>query len=619
MTMASSYYWPPFIKGNGSKVVLVYIVTVYAITGIKTENSSTSSIRLIPPNWSSVCSLILNNTTVVDCDIGHDVAIKWKFDDLTKWTLSNSVNVTYHLNIRCVYGVNISLPWPFKSPGLIGLKVSNCGIENYYKNYLRNFEDYPDELEMFVIEQCVFIENPLDILKVFNGPATKSFICGQSDSIKRYVYRKNTIVLRGNLSDINESNITKVNDNLNTVGIQCKFWHLHDIENTQNGYLSERHFQVFTKDNNYPSLTHCNYSHNFINKLPLVFQNFRTSFPKLEVLDLSHNVITLWDFSYHVTTLVESTYVDLRYNNITHITLDDMETLAGLEPAFVDIRDNPISCDCAMKKFMTELKFGSVFNPNMVKYKYIENMTCVTPESFKGIRLKEFNLDELPCEVDDSHWAYPTVICAAVTLIILSVILFCILFRNRELIQILCLTRCNILLPMATRDTTVKNYDVFIAASEEDEDWVVDNLLYKLEDIDVIDVTEHASQTRKLNVCVPGRDFRPGAFTIDEIIDKTEKSRRTLVVLSKSFVESRMCGEMLRQAYFQSIVERRCHLVFVKLEQIDLNGIDSTLKRSLKLFTVLNVADRFFWDMIQFLLKTTSKKSCAKNSTTADP
>ncbi|XP_046585195.1 toll-like receptor 2 type-1 [Haliotis rubra] len=559
-----------------------------------------------------MCYQTYDNYTVVECEIGHNDTTKWMLDDLRNWTISNNVNVTYYLNLRCEDGASISLPWPFKSPGLTGLTVSHCGIEDYYHDYQRHFEGYPDELDVFLIEQCVFVENLMDIIKVLRGPTTKAYVCGQSDSIKKYTFRNNSIEMRGQLSDINESNITDFNDDINTIGIQCMFPYLQKIENTHNAYLSERHFEVFSKDRNYPSLTYCNYSHNFINKLPLVFQNFRLSFPMLEVLDLSHNLITFWDFTYQVTSLVESTHVDLRYNNITRITLEDMETLKGLEPAFVDIRDNPISCDCSMKTFMKELKFGSVFEPNMLKYKYIENMTCVTPKSFKGIRLKDVNLEDLFCDKDDSHWAYPSVICASVTLIFLFVVLFCILYPNRELLQILCVTRCNILPPLTTWDTAVKNYDVFIAASEVDEDWIVDNLLYQLEDIELTDDTEHDRTTRKVNVCVPGRDFRPGAFTIDEIIDKTEKSRRTMVVLSKAFVASRMCGEMLRQAYFQSIIERRCHLVFVKLEQIDLNSIDSTLKRSLKLYRVLDVADRYFWDKIKFLLKTTLKKGYAK-------
>ncbi|XP_067652481.1 toll-like receptor 4, partial [Haliotis asinina] len=616
--MAATLHSCPFIMGTNIKMLLFYTLTVFAVTGIKANNSS-SSISLIPPKWDSMCHLTLGNYTVVECEIGHNDTIKWRLDELGNWTVSNNVNVSYHLNLRCVDGASISLPWPFKSPGLTGLTVSHCGIEDYYKDYQRHFEGYPDRLETLLIEQCVFVEYVMDSIKVLKGPTTKAFVCGQSDSITKYSLRNNSIESRGQISDIYESNITDFNDEINTIGIQCKFPSLQTIENTHNEYLSERHFEVIGKDRNYPSLTHCNYSHNFINKLPLVFQNFRSSFPMLEVLDLSHNLITVWDFTFQVTSLVKSTHIDLRYNNITGITLGDMETLKGLEPAFVDIRDNPISCDCSMKAFIKELKSGSVFEPNMLKYKYIENMTCVTPASFKGIRLKDFNSETLSCEKHHSHWSYPSVICASVTLIILLVILFCILYPNRELLKILCVTRLKVLPPLTAWDTAVKNYDVFIAASDDDEDWILDNLLCQLEDIELIDDTESARKTRKVKACVPGRDFRPGAFTVDEIIDKTEKSRRTFVVLSRGFVASRMCGEMLRQAYFQSIIERKCHLVFLKVEQIDLDRMDSTLRRSLKLYTVLDVTNRYFWDRIKFLLKTTSQKGCANNATTGEP
>ena len=72
------------------------------------------------------------------------------------------------------------------------------------------------------------------------------------------------------------------------------------------------------------------------------------------------------------------------------------------------------------------------------------------------------------------------------------------------------------------------HHDVFISYCHQDESWVKTKLIPSLEESDI-------------GVCYHDRDFAAGKSIVENIVDSLDRSRKCLLVLSRSYVESSWC------------------------------------------------------------------------------
>ena len=77
-------------------------------------------------------------------------------------------------------------------------------------------------------------------------------------------------------------------------------------------------------------------------------------------------------------------------------------------------------------------------------------------------------------------------------------------------------------------------YDAFISCTREGAKWAKKHLLPKLE-----------NQDTGLKFCVAQRDFLVGKTIIDNIMDTISKSRKTILLVDETFIESKWCQEEL--------------------------------------------------------------------------
>ncbi|CAB1335894.1 unnamed protein product [Coregonus sp. 'balchen'] len=82
----------------------------------------------------------------------------------------------------------------------------------------------------------------------------------------------------------------------------------------------------------------------------------------------------------------------------------------------------------------------------------------------------------------------------------------------------------------AARNADPLCYDAFVSYSERDAEWVEEFLVPELE-----------NSQPPLSLCLHKRDFLPGHWIMDNIINAMDRSRRTLFVLSEHFVHSEWC------------------------------------------------------------------------------
>ncbi|XP_016278651.1 toll-like receptor 2 [Monodelphis domestica] len=124
-------------------------------------------------------------------------------------------------------------------------------------------------------------------------------------------------------------------------------------------------------------------------------------------------------------------------------------------------------------------------------------------------------------------------------------------------------------------------YDAFVSYSEGDSHWVENFMVQELENFDP-----------PFRLCLHKRDFVPGKWIIDNIIDSIDKSHKTLFVLSESFVKSEWCKYELDFSHFRLFDENNDTAILILLEPIEKKTIP---QRFCKLRKIMNTKTYLEW------------------------
>ncbi|XP_078507445.1 uncharacterized protein LOC144767964 [Lissotriton helveticus] len=144
-------------------------------------------------------------------------------------------------------------------------------------------------------------------------------------------------------------------------------------------------------------------------------------------------------------------------------------------------------------------------------------------------------------------------------------------------------------------------YDAFVSYNSNDEWWVLQELVPQLE----------SCSPSSFRLCLHHRDFELGRDIIDNIVDSIYNSRKTICVISSSYLRSEWCSLEIQLASYRLLDQRKDVLVLVFLEKIperDLSAYHRMRKVMLKKTYITwppePDAQKLFWSKVRKSLQS---------------
>ncbi|XP_065560506.1 protein toll-like isoform X2 [Artemia franciscana] len=153
-----------------------------------------------------------------------------------------------------------------------------------------------------------------------------------------------------------------------------------------------------------------------------------------------------------------------------------------------------------------------------------------------------------------------------------------------------------------------KKYDAFVSFANEDEEFVIRELVPKLE-----------NSEPKFKLCLHTRDWPAGEFITDNIFESVGNSRRTIVLLTNNYLKSSWCLSEFQTAYQHAVEENTRRLILIVVGNLPpLIDLPKELRAYISTNTYLRSDDQWFWNKLLYAMphgkKEKSDKSKSPNS-----
>ncbi|KAM6968276.1 toll-like receptor 21 [Aplochiton taeniatus] len=236
--------------------------------------------------------------------------------------------------------------------------------------------------------------------------------------------------------------------------------------------------------------------------------------------------------------------LQLNRNVMEKIDVNVLEALPSLR--YLDIRNTPLSCTC----LNSELQNWTLKN-NRVQIVYMYNLKCPNLPNHMF-----HNFDTNVCYVDLGEYLFITT-SLVVFLFSVSPVLYVMLYWKMKYSYYVFRSWFGEHWRRLREEEENCKYDAFISYNSSDEHWVLDQLLPNLE-----------GNGSAFKLCLHHRDFELGRAVVDNIVSAVYGSRKTICVVSRSFLRSEWCSMEIQLASYRLFHELRDVLLLVFLEPI---------------------------------------------------
>ncbi|XP_071173662.1 uncharacterized protein [Mytilus edulis] len=318
------------------------------------------------------------------------------FSDFRHWTSELESVVKVSLNVTCSSKGIFILPWPMKARGLIKLNVKGCVLAEYFSESLTPTNLKDELLELF-LENCVIASNVKHSIDAFNKPVSQEIGCGQQ-TLQRSVWRNISYTNTNGMADITIDDFLKFFSSLDQflnriiqIRYRCKYSYLEYIDESIGSIRSKNSILMMTAYSDFPKLHTFLWTYNGYSSVPKELTDWRKYFPQLELLDLSYNNITKFNFLgapfTNTVSKPEPLVIDLTYNSVTEIPVDMPDYLTGSVAIIVDLTGNPLMCDCNFLRYKNYVMHAlKIFQ----KYKNLSRITCHSVIMHRKIQLVNY-------------------------------------------------------------------------------------------------------------------------------------------------------------------------------------------------------------------------------------
>ncbi|XP_046551480.1 toll-like receptor 4 [Haliotis rubra] len=332
--------------------------------------------------------------------------------------------------------------------------------------------------------------------------------------------------------------------------------HIHNLDVTAN------RFKDVTEDQMLNFFGHLKYMENFdmgscqLQNIPLFLQKMK----HLNAISLYSNIITKIPEGI-ISNLTHLRKLWLDQNEIATISEHAIPKHLREQLSVINLADNPFTCDCSLRWFIDWVQRNS----SLFK-QYPKRYVCNSPDTKRHVMLKDIAFSPNACYLTLDIITTMLVSLSVIIVVVCSIsFLYKLRWRIRHFIYM------KYYRPKRQRNREHNQdytYDAYIIHSDDDEDWVVDEMIPKLE------------EQHHLKLCIPSRNFCSG-YILDNIDLAIQTSRHIIVVLSPSFADSDWCqaGLMMAQSFVLDI--RADALITVLLGEPDARNLSHSLHRLL--------------------------------------
>ncbi|CAC5370817.1 unnamed protein product [Mytilus coruscus] len=316
--------------------------------------------------------------------------------------------------------------------------------------------------------------------------------------------------------------------------------------------------------------------------------------PKLKAINLSHNILS--DISFDISTLPTLEILNLSYNNIQGFSKGTMNAISNIVRSSglkIDLSKNNVQCNC------NTLPFIQWMFENHRIFIGIQTYRC---NWMNNSVITIYPLRPIVLQLEKECASYTVLIACITSGIALACVVLIggLVYRYRwRLRYIYHMTRSKYKRYRPILDDGHYTFDAFISYSDEERNFIFKNIIPNLE------------QKESLNLCIHHRDFLPGEDITQNITNAIHESRKTVCIITRSFLDSYYCMFEFNMARMESIYSRGGQniLFLVFLEQIrpselPLLMLELVQKQSYIEYPNDEQGDVVFWDKIKETLIT---------------
>nr|ANA09009.1 Toll-like receptor 2 [Tachysurus fulvidraco] len=307
----------------------------------------------------------------------------------------------------------------------------------------------------------------------------------------------------------------------------------------------------------------------------------------LTALDLSQNYLTA--FHLHLPKLMELWLTGNRFislpeggqfpslqmlfiqrNTLNMFNKSDLMAFQSLQ--FLEAGQNNFVCSCEFVEFFK----GHVDHLITLRDGH-HSYVCDSPPSLRDLTIDNAQLSVFKCHMILSV----SVVCSVTVVVLIAAVIACYKLHVFWYLQMTVAWLKAKGKPAVCSAGASLRYDAFVSYSQHDAEWVEEILVPELE-----------SSDPPVALCLHKRDFLPGRWIVDNIIESIESSYRTLFVLSENFVTSEWCRYELDFSHFRIMDENNDSAILMLLEPIANPTIP---KRFCKLRKIMNSRTYLEW------------------------